>query len=261
MLIRKIHFEIEQLLQEQGIFNHRDFTHDEIDNAFNFVTNEFVTSLLSDNSKVTDGVFAEINQYYTDVTKTLKRRYIGVGTKQDNRYLLGLPADYFGLISDNSYVYKECRGYKTKVIKTDYHYKVIDKPVKYNGIWYKKDDVFKGITNNTNVYPNIEVFELKVKLSPNRLKRSEDIQWIIDDLVHTTSFKSPISELVNNDLIIYLNNFDIASVEVTYYKTPNIVSFENNVNPEFPDNVCYYLIRQSVVHLQSSISEKSINQK
>lgn len=254
MIIKQIHLEIEQLLQEQGIFSQRDFNHDEIDTAFNFVTNEFVTALLSDNKLVTDGNFAEVNQYYTDVTKCLKRRYEAKGRKEDNKYYFSLPADYFSLISDNSYVYRLCNGKKVTTIKPNYHYKVIDKSVKYENIWYKKDEVFVG-NINTNFYPsNIEVLELNIDFVFNRLKRSEDIAWLLNDLIHKTNYKSPISEIIENLLIVYVDDFDISKLQITYYKVPTIVNYTNQVTSDFPDNVCYYLIRKTFEHLKSSLN-------
>lgn len=252
MIIKQIHFEIEQLLQEQGIFSYRNFTHDEIDTAFNFVTNELVTALLSDNKAVTDGNYSEINQYYTDVTKVLKRVYEATGTKLDNKVYFPLPADYLLLISDASYVYKPCKGLLTTVIKNGKYYKAV-KAVKYNNKWYKKDEIFKG-ESSSNVYPiDTKVLELTTPFVNNRLKRTEDIAWILNDSLHNTHFRSPISELVNNDLIVYINDFEIAKINITYYKVTRNVSFANGVTSEFPDNVIYYLIRKSFEHLKQNI--------
>ena len=260
MLITKIHFEIEQLLQEQGIFNHRDFQHDEIDTAFNFVMNEFVTALLSDNKVDTDGKFAEINQYYTDVIKELKRRYVGYGNKYDNRYYLRLPSDYFSLISDDSYVYKTCNGIETSTIKKDIYYKVITDSVQYENKWYNKDDVFVGKID-TKIYPEkVKVLQLKTKLSPNRLKRSEDIVWINNDSLHKTNYNSPVSEIINKDLIVYYDEeFDIISVLITYYKIPTLVNYANGTTCDFSDNVCYYLIKKTHEHLRNNINQNVNN--
>lgn len=254
MIIKQIHLEVEQLLQEQGIFSQRDFNHDEIDTAFNFVTNELVTALLSDNKAVTDGNFAEINQYYTDVIKCLKRRYEALGRKEDNKYYFALPSDYFSLISDNSYVYRLCDGKKVSIIKPNNQYKVIDKSVKYENVWYKKDEIFVGNTNTTLYPANVEVLELKINFVSNRLKRSEDIAWLLNDSIHKPNYQSPLSEVLDNNLIVYTDDFGISKLQITYYKVPTIVNYTNQITSDFPNNVCYYLIRKTFEHLKSSLN-------
>lgn len=256
MNIKQIHFNIEQLLQEQAIFSNRDMQHDEIDSAFNFVVNEAVSALLSDTKLATDGGYAELNQYYTDIASVLKRQYVSGGNKVDNRFYVPLPSDYLALISDASYVYKSCNGKLVNVtdIKANTYYRVVN-DVKYKNKWYKKDEIFKTDSNISIYTKDEKVFELSVELKPNRLKRSEDLIWLLEDSLHGTSYRSPISELVNKDLIIYLKDFEVVNVAITYYKTPVNINYSTGQTSEFPDNVIYYLIRKTYEHIEQSIKK------
>ncbi len=262
MIIREVHQQVEQLLQEQGIFGYKDFSHEEIDMAWNFVSNELVSLVTGQTGK--DGtviVFAEANQYFTDVTRIIKSVVtLAVSSKEEvsgwTRNYVNLPENYSHLVSDVSNITKTCGGKEVTSIKSGYRY-VASAPVKYKGVWYKKDEVFIG-GDEEGFYPsNVMVKELPRTSSANRLKRSEDIGWLLKDSLHTSCVESPISEIVQNVLIVYSNEFYVDSLLATYYIKIPKVNFLGQVNPIFTDDVCYFLIRKTYQHLKAEREKAS----
>jgi hypothetical protein len=59
---------------------------------------------------------------------------------------------------------------------------------------------------------------------PNRLFSSEIIDQALNDPFHKTHSKSPISELIKNDLRVFEDGFTVANINVVYvYQYPRIV--------------------------------------
>lgn len=253
MTVRDIHLEIEQRLYN-GVFANKDFDHDEIDLHFNEKVSKLVDSFLDDTMKQTDGVHVEVNQYATDVLRVLKRTVdISRTLKTDNVCYFPLPQDYQFLLNDKSHAvsYKGCK--LTNAIENNQWYKVESKNVKYVDKWYKKDDVFQSIGNGSSLYPKeSKVYKLISSLVANRLTKSEDLSWVLDDTLHNTKFKSPISELVNNDLLVYIDDsFDVFKVRLTYYKKIRKINYQAGVTSEFSDNFIYHVIDNVVKSLKS----------
>ena len=58
---------------------------------------------------------------------------------------------------------------------------------------------------------------------PNRLFGSNKVNWALTDSFHKSHVKSPVSEVVNNTLRVYEDDFTISNIHISYvYKYPAI---------------------------------------
>lgn len=77
----------------------------------------------------------------------------------------------------------------------------------------------KLVAGSSNTYTRCANYEDV----PNRLFSSEIVRNALRDSFHTTHALSPISELVDNTLRVYENNFTVSAIHITYvYNYPNI---------------------------------------
>jgi hypothetical protein len=70
-------------------------------------------------------------------------------------------------------------------------------------------------------------------LTPNRLfSNNRQVQLALKDVFHTTHPKSPISQLIDNQLRVYEQGFTVANIHISYiYKYPKISATQDCVLP------------------------------
>lgn len=247
MTIQQIHIEIEQGLQNIGIFEYADMLHDEIDIAINAVVYKEIRSLWYDIDEKRDSKNFENNQFHTDFLRLLKVKNCQTPVKTTDGYKITLPNDYLHLISDTTNVIaKECKGKVVTTLEIGKWYRATG-DVLSNGIWYKKCDYFKA--TGTDVYGD-SVEEVPTSVRTNRLTKSEDLPTILQNSFTKSNFKSPVSELVGNELFVYSKNFDVAEICINYLKKPTNVNFFTNTSlVEFNDDIQKYIIEKTIQHL------------
>lgn len=102
-------------------------------------------------------------------------------------------------------------GTKTSLTLGTFDYgKVITLPTDYKKLVSDWSDTFTPCANNFIV--------------PNRLySNNRDVQLALKDPFHKTHPESPVSQLVNNMLRVYEDNFTVSNVHISYvYKYPKI---------------------------------------
>jgi len=90
-----------------------------------------------------------------------------------------------------------------------------------------------------------------------RIIQSDELQELLDDTYHTTKIQSPVSEIENDLVKIYLDDFTIKDIIVQYIKKPENFNVKTNGASEYPlsDKAMYRIIDKAVVEL-SPILEK-----
>ena len=101
-------------------------------------------------------------------------------------------------------------------------------------------------------------------MSPNRLFANDRmVQLALRDAFHTTHPASPISQIVNNELRVYENDFTVANIDISYvYKYPKIVY--GSVDCILPVHTHREIVDMAVAKVNSVINtdnyEKYINE-
>ena len=133
-------------------------------------------------------------------------------------------------------------------IEKDFYYKAIG-DVKYNQIWYKNCDIFKGIENITDFYGKVN--KIPIKKVQNRLTRSEVLNWNLHSQIAKSVINSPISELIGNELRVFKEGFDVAEIGLTYIRKPLQISYYDRPNEinEFTDNIILHFIEKTIQKL------------
>lgn len=89
---------------------------------------------------------------------------------------------------------------------------------------------------------------------PNRLLSSEIIATAMRDSFHKTHYLSPISEIVNNNLRVYEDNFTVNAINIVYvYKYPRIVY--NSQNCVLPDHTHREIVDLAVAKADAIVNE------
>jgi hypothetical protein len=257
MTIKDIHILIEQGLQKIGVFAYADIEHDEIDLAIDSVTMREIRNIFRDIDYNQHPNNYERNQYEADFLRILKEKKCITANKTDDGYSIDLPSDYLHLVSDSSNVLalncdvKTLESEKDNVLEIGKSYRA-NGDVLHNGKWYKNCEIF--VAETTDLYG--KVTELATKKMPNRLTRSENIGNILTNSLTKSNYKSPVSELIGNQLIVHADSsFKMSQICITYVRLPKKVSYKNNVTIEFPEDVQYYLVDKVVQHLAIRIEE------
>lgn len=257
MTIRDIHILIEQGLQKIGVFAYADIEHDEIDLAIDSVIVREIRNIFRDIDAIQHPNNYERNQYEADFLRILKTKQCINASKVDDGYSIDLPIDYLHLISDSSNVLalncnvKTLDSEKDDVLEIGKTYRA-NGDVLHNGKWYKNCEIF--VAETTDLYG--KVTELATKKMPNRLTKSENINNVLTNSLTKSNYKSPVSELVGNKLIVYTDNsFKLSQICITYIRLPKKVSYRNDITIEFPEDVQYYIVDKVVQHLAIRIEE------
>lgn len=255
MTIKQIHITIEQGLQNIGAFEYSDMEHEEIDIAINTV----VYNLIADSWK--NNIF-EANQFELDLFQKLKVNYSAIPTKIDIGYKITLPNAYLHLISDSSIVIaKKCTFKVIGNLTIGQYYIVEDDSILHDEVWYDKGVIF--VARTEHVYGNVR--KVIVSERTNRLTKSEKLNLILENKFTKSVLKSPVSELLGNDLYIYASDFEIAKVNIKYLKKPTSVNYLTNVGLiDFNNDAEQYIIQKTIQHLSIMIEtgqQKIVNLK
>lgn len=255
MDIIKVHLTIEQKLQQVGVFAYDDFHPDEIDLQINESQNSIIKSAfrsIRPENKVED------TQLVLDRFRVLKvgHKTITGGVIDDDFVKFQLPEDYLHLLDDYSLVEDVANCKKLEAcdpIKYNFKYKVIKGRVLYNGEFYKEGEIFIGIENveNFSVASGEKgiVREVKTKRSPNRLTESNLISTVLDNTLYTTSSRSPISEIVQQELLVHFSNFVVEGVKISYIRKPQLVNFHfkrYSSTDALSTNTKYQVVKETV---------------
>jgi hypothetical protein len=253
MTIRNIHIAIEQRLQSVGVFAYSDISHSEIDIAINSTVDLELRKIFRDIDEKVNSNNVERNQWQLDFTRVLKQKVTITPTKIGNSYKSILPVDYLHLLQDVSTVIANC-GASTKLtsVVSGKTYKVVE-PFELSGIWRYADTIFTALQTTSLSFGS--VVEVPVMARLNRLVKSENIQSILQSSFRKSTQKSPVSEIVGDSLIVYTPDFEIASVELTYFKKPRKADYANGITLEFEDFAISYIIDRTVERLSIVMEE------
>lgn len=258
MTTRDIHIRIEQGLSGIGTFAYEDINHDELDIAFNSVVYKEIRNVFRDIDGKTNSNNFERNQYYTDYLRVLKRSYENIANDEGDTSFIFLPDyyihrinDYTILIDDNCK--SKCLNGEKEKLKPNTFYKCIT-DVKYKDDWFYETDTFKT-DDETSFYGSVS--ELNTRKVRNRLTGSEYIDMKLNSQLSRTKASSPISELINDRLIVHKKGFDVFAIGLTYIKKPIQIDYRNKSNEvnEFPDNIVHYFIEKTIQHIDARILE------
>lgn len=246
MTIRDIHIEIEQRLQLNGVFAYSDLIPSEIDIAINATVDNELRKILRDIDEQVNENNVERNQWVTDFTRVLKVKTELTPTKSGETFKITLPVLYQHLLEDASNISFGCANKETNKIEKGKTYKVVE-DISLNNVWYEKDKVFTATETVTLDFGLVVL--VKAKLVQNRLTKSEDLHGVLNSPFTKSIKRSPVSELVGNELHIYAPDFEIASVLLTYFKRPVQANFATNTTLEFNDDVIRYIIDKTAERL------------
>lgn len=239
MTIKQIHVEIEQRLQLNGVFAYSDLTRSETDIAINATVDSELLKIFRDIDEQVQGNNVERNQWITDFTRVLKVKSELTPTKVNDAYIVTLPTDYQYLLEDVSQVTLDCANKPIDNIVKGNTYKVVE-DTSISGTWYDTGKVFTATETVTLDFGKVVL--MKVHKAQNRLTKSEDLHGVLNSPFTKTIKRSPVSELVGNELYVYTTNFEIASVLLTYIKRPVQVDYASGVTLEFNDDIVRYII-------------------
>ena len=84
-----------------------------------------------------------------------------------------------------------------------------------------------------------------------RVIQSDELQDLLDDTYHTTKIESPVSEIEDDLVKVYLNDFTIPNIRIQYIKKPEKFDVVANGGNEYPlaDKAIYRIIDKAVVEL------------
>jgi len=84
-----------------------------------------------------------------------------------------------------------------------------------------------------------------------RVVQSDELQDLLDDTYHTTKIESPVSEIEDNLVKVYLNDFTIPNIRIQYIKEPEKFNVKDNGNQEYPlaEKAVYRIIDKAVTEL------------
>lgn len=238
MYIVQVHLLIEQGLQNIGVFAYGDVLHSEIDLQINkkllaLIEEEFLPIKESKFPyELTQGILDRFqNLQVKDLILTPSRNTNS--TLNYDFYSIALPANYLHLVADVSNVLLECNDNSilTGNIKTGVYYmNKGDKSITYNTIVYNKGDIFLGVIGVTGyTYSGngiLWIVKLKSKRSPNRLTEEELLPQVLQNALQTTEYRSPLSSLSGNNYYVYVDDFYISNIFLTYVRQPKLTNFD-----------------------------------
>lgn len=252
MNIKQMHIEIEQGVQNLGVFAYADQSHEALDIAIESCTYELIQSSFFPNDSF------ENSQWSSDLLRVLKTTSELSPLTFSNGYYVDLPANYLHLISDYSVVYTDC--YKKiishpEVLKVGSLYKAVG-DVRIGATWFEDGKIFKYVSGA--FYGSVK--EVPTKRVLNRLTNSEDLANVLDNNYSKTIAISPVSELFGGQLRVWVDGFNVTSVELNYIRKP-VKTVYPTVDCELPDNVTKIIIENVVkrIAIRTEQNQQKIN--
>lgn len=145
-------------------------------------------------------------------------------------YYAPLPIDYLHLISDITILLVECgEPVQTGNIVPSHFFLVKgQKSIIYNGQTYTTGTLFEGVTGVTGYTYSGTGSLLLVKMhkrrKSNRLTEEELLYKTLDNSLERTDPDSPVSSLSGNNLYVYVDDFYVNEIVITYLRKPKLVN-------------------------------------
>jgi len=257
MNVTDFHLLVKTQVDSLFSFNEEGLTPYEIDLVANAVANEELTALLNINAaQGRPALGIGLNeQCVEDVLDVLKVITTLVATQIDSKKVsITLPTDYLHYIDSNSIIlYPICASSTIKSSKGELvigtWYKTIGES-KVGSEWLKADTLFKA--DATKFYG--EVKEVKVSEVLNRHPKLGSASNLLRSTLFGTSKDSPICERLNNALLIYIDEFRVDGVRLTYLKKLPIMDFSTNTTFAFNEEYMTHLANKTALKVLATSS-------
>lgn len=230
MYINTVHTLIEQGLQNIGVFAYADFLPEEVDLAINTRQFKMIDEQVEPlrDTKVQKFKY----QYIVDRFQNLQVKELPLTpTKGDNCYFVTIPDNYIHLVADISQVLSKCNltNILTGSIVAGAYYLVTGtKSIIYNTVTYPTGSIFLGVSGITGYtysgVGNLVLIRLKTSKKANRLTEEEYLFQVLDNSLENTDADSPVSSLSENILTVYVTDFFINKIYLTYIRKPKLVN-------------------------------------